>query len=81
VQLYKDGAALDSNTLSAKQWGNVNSYHFHAPSSNFLVQAPLSATTVFSYKFRKNTCPTSLKVFSKYAKKITIKLNKEAIED
>ena len=80
VELFKDGSGLNDKIAAPKRWGNINSYHFHASNPNFAVQAPLSTTTVFSYKFRKNGSPTSLKVRSQFAKKIILKQNKEAIE-
>lgn len=76
VELFKNGSPLDSNTVIPKQWGHINSFHLYSSSKNFLQQAPLSTTTVFFFKVRSCTSPTSLKVNSKYAKNIRLKLNK-----
>lgn len=81
VELFKNGEKIDSNVVVPKRWGNINSYHLYPTNKNFMSEAPLSTTTAYFFKFRKHTCPTSLKVSSQYAKKITIKINKEAIED
>lgn len=46
-----------------------------------MIQAPLSATSVFEFKFRKHNCPSSIKVDSNFAKKIVLRLKKEVIEE
>jgi hypothetical protein len=79
--LFKDKARIDLSAVVPKKWGNINSFNFLPTNSNFITDAPLSTTTAYFFKFRKHTCPTSLKVTSKHAKRITIKVNKEAIED
>ena len=81
VQIFKEGVALDDKISQPKHWGHVNSYHLHPSNQNYMTQAPLSTTSIFRYKFRKHNCPTSIKVLSKYAKKVTLKVKKEAIEE
>lgn len=79
VELYEKGTLLDETTIVPKHCGHVNSYHYYPSSENFVSQAPLSTTTVFSFKLRSHINPTSLRVNSKYAKKAILKLNKETI--
>ena len=64
-----------------KRLGHINSYHLYPKSSNFLTQAPLSTTSVFFFKLRSHTCPTSIKVNSAHSKKIVLRLNKEPLEE
>jgi len=64
-----------------RKWGNINSFNFYPTNTAFITDAPLSTTTAYLFKFRKHNCPSSIKVLSKHAKRIIIKMNKEAIED
>lgn len=64
-----------------RRYGHINSYYYYPPSENFVAQAPLSTTTVFHFKLRSNISPTSLKVSSKYAQQVRLRLNKELAQD
>ena len=81
VQLFKDGTAMDDKIPQPRHWGHINSHYLYPSSTSYTAEAPLSTTSKFFFKFRKHNCPTSIKILSKHAKTIRIKLNKEAIED
>ena len=72
---------MDDKIAQPRHWGHINSYDLYPSSASYIAESPLSTTSIFFFKFRKNSCPTSLKILSKYAKNIGVKLNKETIED
>ena len=76
VELLKEGNSIADHTIQSQVWGNVNSFSLYPSNRNFLSHAPLSTTTVFLYKLRTHSQPLTLKVDSKYAQRIRVRLGR-----